>query len=57
MKKQRLNLENLKVKSFVTDLKYKSSKTVKGGFALVSADCSIDHISRENPGASKCACL
>ena len=57
MKKQRLNLDSLKVESFVTDLKDKSSKTVKGGFPLVSADCSIDYISIENPGASKCACL
>ena len=31
MKKQKVTLENLKVKSFVTDLKTTDANTVKGG--------------------------
>ncbi len=41
MKKKKLSLQNLKVKSFVTDLESINSKTVKGGTGLpISQICA-----------------
>ncbi|MGB3464263.1 MAG: pinensin family lanthipeptide [Cyclobacteriaceae bacterium] len=39
MKKKNLNLSDLKVKSFVTDLDPKSEETVKGGVVLLTTKC------------------
>ena len=35
MKSKKLNLDELKVKSFVTDLEKKSHKTIKGGLQTI----------------------
>ena len=43
MKKKKLNLENLKVQSFVTSLKEENPNTVKGGTASVPAMCDTDN--------------
>ena len=45
MKKQKFNLETIKVQSFVTELKTKKEETVKGGgFLSIGVHCS--HVER-----------
>ena len=58
MKKQKLNLSNLKVNSFITDLSEANSETVKGGGTNggISVCCKV-YISIEHPIVSACICL
>ena len=42
MKKNKLSLENLEVKSFVTSLNGSNSETIKGGLSLEGSDCNND---------------
>ena len=60
MKKQKLNLNTLKVESFVTDLEKGNSQTVKGGTAsgiTANITCNWHVVSLANAGASICKCL
>ena len=52
MKKKKLILNDLQLKSFVTEFSQQSSKTVKGG----NITCTV-FISKQNPDASACRCL
>ena len=40
MKKKQLNLEELKVKSFVTKMSDEKEKTVVGGFLSIGRECT-----------------
>jgi len=40
MKSKKLNLGQLKIKSFITNLDTKSEETVKGGFLSIGRECS-----------------
>lgn len=66
MKNKKLNLSELKVKSFVTDLENEKGNTIKGGSMIGNTDCCGTLYSQCNlcnkpapsgdPGGTVCTC-